>query len=67
MKAKKKKRYDAVKMVREIRDAHYRRDTDPNFDPAELKRIKEKWTKLLEEQMKVAQDPKTSAGSVRGL
>jgi len=50
-KAKPKERYDAVQMVREIRDAHYRRDTDPNFDPAELKRIKAKWTKLLEEQM----------------
>ncbi|MBK8498376.1 MAG: hypothetical protein IPL52_06050 [Flavobacteriales bacterium] len=51
-KAKPKKRYDAVAMVREIRDAHYRRDTDPNFDPAELKRIKAKWTKLLEESLK---------------
>ena len=51
-KAKPKKRYDAVAMVREIRDAHYRRDTDPNFDVAELKRIKAKWTKLLEDDLK---------------
>ncbi|MBK9274813.1 MAG: hypothetical protein IPM49_09770 [Flavobacteriales bacterium] len=50
--ARKKKRFDAVAMVREIREAHYRRDTDPNFDPAELKRIKAKWTKLLEEDLK---------------
>ena len=51
-KAKPKERYDAVQMVREIRDAHYRQDTDPDFDPAELKRIKAKWTKLLDEQLK---------------
>jgi len=50
--ARKKKRYDAVAMVREIREAHYRRDTDPNFDPAELKRIQAKWTRLLDESMK---------------
>jgi hypothetical protein len=67
-----KKRYDAVAMVREIRDAHYRRDTDPNFDPAELKRIKAKWTTLLEEQMKedasagVAQ-PKSGPGIMEQL
>ena len=50
--ARKKKRYDAVAMVREIREAHYRRDTDPDFDPAELKRIKAKWTRLLDESLK---------------
>jgi len=49
---KPKKRYDAVQMVREIRDAMYRKDNDPDFDPTELKRIKAKWTKLLEEQLK---------------
>lgn len=49
---KPKKRYDALAMVREIRDAHYRPDNDPDFDPAELKRIKAKWTKMLDEQLK---------------
>lgn len=49
---KPKERYDAVKMVREIRDAIYRQRHDPDFDPAELKRIKAKWTKLLEEDLK---------------
>ena len=49
---KPKKRYDAVQMVREIRDAMYRKDNDPDFHPAEFKRIKAKWTKLLEEQLK---------------
>jgi len=51
-KSRNTKRYDAVAMVREIRDAHFRRTHDPNFDPAELKRIKAKWTKLLEEDRK---------------
>ena len=49
---KPKERYDAVKMVREIRDAMYREKHDPDFDPAEFKRIKAKWTKLLEESLK---------------
>ncbi len=49
---KPKKGYDAVQMVREIRDAMYRKEHDPDFDPAELKRIKAKWAKLLEEQQK---------------
>ncbi|HZV68660.1 MAG TPA: hypothetical protein VFG10_03920 [Saprospiraceae bacterium] len=53
MKNKKKKVFDAVQMVRDIRDAHYRQKTDPNFDPKELQRIKEKWTKLLKEQEKI--------------
>ncbi len=52
MKAKKEKLFDAVQMVREIRDASYRQKTDPNFDPKEFQRIKEKWTKLLEQQQK---------------
>ncbi|MGB5024549.1 MAG: hypothetical protein WBO44_04325 [Saprospiraceae bacterium] len=52
MKTKKKKLFDAVQMVREIRDATYRQKTDPNFDPKEFQRIKEKWTKLLEQQEK---------------
>ena len=59
---KAKKRYDAVKMVREIREAHYRRDTDPNFDPAELKRIKAKWTKLLDEQLKTKMSSSPPSG-----
>lgn len=52
MKSKKKKYFDAVQMVREIRDAIYKRETDPNFNPQEFQRIKEKWTKLLERQEK---------------
>jgi len=50
MKAKQKKLFDAVQMVRDIRDAMYRQSTDPNFDPKEFDRIKEEWTKLLEKQ-----------------
>jgi hypothetical protein len=51
MKSKYKKHFDAVKMVREIRDAQYRQATDPTFDPKELEQIKNKWTKLLEKEM----------------
>ncbi|MCO5276135.1 MAG: hypothetical protein M9900_14590 [Flavobacteriales bacterium] len=47
-----KKGYDAVKMVREIREAMYRERHDPDFDPAEFKRIKAKWAKLLEASLK---------------
>ena len=53
MKNKNKKIFDAVEMVREIRDAHYRQKTDPDFDPRELQRIKEKWTLRLKEQEKI--------------
>jgi hypothetical protein len=52
MKSKEKKKFDAVQMVREIRDAMFRKETDPHFDPKEFDRIKEKWTKLLELQEK---------------
>jgi len=51
-KTKPKKHYDAVKMVREIRDAMYRERHDPDFDPNEHKRIKAKWTKLLDEELR---------------
>ena len=51
-KTKAKERYDAVKLEREIRDAMYRERHDPGFDPNEFKRIKAKWTKLLDEQLK---------------
>jgi hypothetical protein len=54
MKNKKTKYFDSVQMTRDIRDAMYRQRTDPNFDPKEFKRIKEKWTKLLKLQEKVA-------------
>lgn len=37
-------------MVREIRDAMYKKVTDPNFDKNEFTRIKVKWTKLLKLQ-----------------
>ncbi len=52
MKNKKKKIFDAVQMVREIRDAMFKKETDPHFDPKEFDLIKEKWTKLLELQEK---------------
>lgn len=52
MKNKKAKLFDAVQMVRDIRDAKYRQENDPNFDATEFERIKAKWTKLLEEQEK---------------
>jgi hypothetical protein len=52
MKTKNKKLFDAVQMVRDIRDAFYRQRTDPNFNPIEFEIIKDKWTKLLEKQEK---------------
>jgi len=52
MKNKRKKYFDSVQMTRDIRDAIYRQKTDPNFDPKEFQRIKEKWTKLLKQQEK---------------
>ena len=52
MKNKKKKYFDAVQMVRDIRDAMFKQATDKNFDVNEFVRIKEKWTKLLEQQEK---------------
>lgn len=51
-KKKKKKLFDAVQMVRDIRNASYRHKTDPNFDPKEFQRIQETRTKLLEQQEK---------------
>ena len=52
MKNKNKKLFDAVQMVRDIRDAMYKQSTDPNFDPKEFDRIKKKWSKALELQLK---------------
>jgi hypothetical protein len=52
MKNKKRKYFDAVQMVRDIRDAMFKQATDPNFDPKEFVSIREKWTKLLEQQEK---------------
>jgi hypothetical protein len=52
MKNNKKKYFDAVQMVRDIRDALFRQATDPNFDVKEFERIKEKWSKLLDLQEK---------------
>jgi hypothetical protein len=54
MKPKNEKLFDSVKMVREIRDAISKQAQDPNFDPKEFERIKEKWTKLLEQQEKIS-------------
>ena len=50
MRNKRKKIFDSIKMVREIRNAMYKKDTDPDFDKKEFDRIKQKWTKLLKEQ-----------------
>lgn len=52
MKNKEKKVFDSVKMVREIREAMYRKETDPKFDKSEFTRLKLKWTKLLNLQQK---------------
>jgi len=52
MKNKGKKIFDVVLMVREIRDAMFKKATDPNFDQKEFDRIKAKWSKLLELQEK---------------
>ena len=52
MKSKRKKIFDTVQMVREIRDAMFKKATDPNFDQKEFGRIKQKWSKLLELQEK---------------
>ena len=35
-----KKKFDSVKMIREIREAYYRMQTDPRFDKKEFARIK---------------------------
>lgn len=50
MKNKTNKYFDAVQMVREIRDAIYMKSKDPLYDVAEFKKINEKWTKLLKQQ-----------------
>ena len=49
---KRKKIFDTVQMVRDIRDALYKQAINPDFDPKEFKQIKEKWTRLLEQQEK---------------
>ena len=47
----KEKIFDAVKMMREIRDQLSKKyNNDPSFSEKELKRIKTKYTKLLEQQ-----------------
>ena len=53
MKNKKKKYFDSVQMVREIRDAIFKQATAPNFNSQEFQQIKEKWTKILEQQEKI--------------
>jgi len=52
MKTKRKKIFDTIQMIREIRDAMYRKATIPNFDQKEFLRIKAKWSKLLKLQEK---------------
>ena len=41
-----KKLFDAVKMVKEIRDTMYKQSIDPNFDIRIFEKIKEKQTKF---------------------
>ncbi len=53
MKTKQNKLFDSVQLVREIRDAMYCQRTDPYFDLNEFKRIKQKWTNILEQQEKI--------------
>ena len=55
MNNKSKKLFDAVQMVRDIRDAMYRQRTDPNFKETEFDEVKTKWTILLEQQEKSRQ------------
>ncbi len=52
IKSKRKKIFDAVQMVREIRDAMFKNATDSNFDQKGFDRIKQKWSKLLDQQEK---------------
>lgn len=47
---KRKKSFDSVQMVREIRNAYYQLESNPDFSMHELKKIKEKWTELLSQQ-----------------
>jgi hypothetical protein len=52
MKNKIEKYFDAVQMVRDIRDAMYKQEYDPDFNSDEFRKIKIKWTKILEQQEK---------------
>ena len=56
MKNRNKKSFDAVQMVREIRDAMYKQATDPHFEQIEFKKIKDKWSQILELQEKLRLD-----------
>jgi len=50
----KEKIFDAVKMMREIRDALSRKyNNDPSYDENVLKKIRAKYTELLEKQEKI--------------
>ena len=60
--AKPRKIFDTNKMVREIRDAMQRERHDPDFHPAEFKRIKARWTKLLDEQLKAKMSSSRPSG-----
>ena len=52
----KNKIFDAVKMMREIRDALSRKySNDPSYDENVLKKIKAKYTELLKKQEKIKQ------------
>jgi hypothetical protein len=62
MNGKKKKYFDSVQMTQDIRDAIFRQKTDPNFDPLEFKRIKEKWTKRLKQEQATLRGLKLSSG-----
>ncbi len=47
MSTKPRKTFDAVQMVREIRDAYYLKHTKKDFDSKTLDKIKQKWEKKL--------------------
>ncbi len=47
MKARAKKTFDAVQMVREIRDAYYLKHTKKDFDHKIFEEIKNKWEEKL--------------------
>lgn len=50
MKNNKEKCFDAVQMVRDIRDAMFEEQTNPNFNPNEFEKIIVKWEEFLEQE-----------------
>lgn len=46
MKNNKEKCFDAVQMMRDIRDAMFEEQTNPNFNPYEFEKIRVNWKKF---------------------